>query len=208
VYFVATVLFIPGALLTLGAGFAFGAAFGLGLGLLLGSIAVLVGASSGAIASFFLARFLLRDSIQSVTKKYAVAEAVDISCHFLCSTTSEGYRQSPSVISRSPLTLSPSMQIPGTVLYVFVGTSAGSLTESMSMMDDNKAVTYVIIGFGIIMGIAAIWVTTYYARKELRKILAARQAAPVDASVDPSVPIHEEVESIADPGETSEISPV
>jgi hypothetical protein len=101
------------------------------------------------------------------------------------------------------------MQIPGTVLYVFVGTSAGSLTESMSMMEDNKAVTYVIIGFGIIMGIAAIWVTTYYARKELRKILAARQAAEVDASVDPSVPIHEaEVESIADHGETSEISPV
>jgi uncharacterized membrane protein YdjX (TVP38/TMEM64 family) len=78
VYFVATVLFIPGSLLTLGAGFAFGAAFGLGLGLLLGSIAVLVGASCGAVASFFLARFLLRDSIQSLTKKYAVAEAVDI----------------------------------------------------------------------------------------------------------------------------------
>ena len=61
VYFVATVLFIPGSVLTLGGGFVFGKALGLGQGIALASSAVFIGASLGAIASFLLGRYLLRD---------------------------------------------------------------------------------------------------------------------------------------------------
>ena len=61
VYFVATVLFIPGSVLTLGGGFVFGKALGLGQGIVLASSAVFIGASLGAIASFLLGRYLLRD---------------------------------------------------------------------------------------------------------------------------------------------------
>jgi cation transport ATPase len=51
VYFVATV---PGSILTLGAGFVFAHVFGLGTGVLLGAMSVFFGASSGAIAAFFV----------------------------------------------------------------------------------------------------------------------------------------------------------
>jgi uncharacterized membrane protein YdjX (TVP38/TMEM64 family) len=50
VYFVATVAFVPGSILTLGSGFVFGGAVGLGPGIALATIAVFVGASLGAIA--------------------------------------------------------------------------------------------------------------------------------------------------------------
>jgi len=78
VYFAATVLFVPGAILTLGAGFVFGAAFGLGGGLVIGTLSVVIGASSGAIVSFLIGRFLLRDWVMNLTMKYAIFKALDV----------------------------------------------------------------------------------------------------------------------------------
>jgi hypothetical protein len=49
VYFAATVLFVPGSILTLGSGFVFGTLMGLGPGVALASAVVLVGASLGSI---------------------------------------------------------------------------------------------------------------------------------------------------------------
>lgn len=56
IFCVATLLFVPGLILTIGAGIAFGRALGFGFGLLWGSVAVLAGAVAACILAFYLGR--------------------------------------------------------------------------------------------------------------------------------------------------------
>lgn len=78
VYFAATILFIPGSILTLGAGFVFAEAFGLGVGLVIATLSVFVGASLGAVVAFLLGRYLLRDWVNGFAKRYVIFQALDI----------------------------------------------------------------------------------------------------------------------------------
>mmetsp|Transcript_30348 Transcript_30348/g.45812 ORF Transcript_30348/g.45812 Transcript_30348/m.45812 type:complete len:195 (+) Transcript_30348:86-670(+) len=77
VYFIATIFFIPGLILTLGAGFVFANALGLGVGILLATVSVFFGASFGSCAAFLIGRYLLRDCVSNLTKKYVIFEAID-----------------------------------------------------------------------------------------------------------------------------------
>jgi SNARE associated Golgi protein len=78
VYMCATVLFIPGSILTLGAGFVFSMAFGLGAGVVLGTVSVFIGASFGAIIAFVLGRYLLKDQVSKLSRKYAIFQALNL----------------------------------------------------------------------------------------------------------------------------------
>jgi uncharacterized membrane protein YdjX (TVP38/TMEM64 family) len=60
VYAVATVLLAPGAILTIGAGFAFG--------LWKGFLAVSAGSTLGAALAFLVARFIARDRVEAIAK--------------------------------------------------------------------------------------------------------------------------------------------
>ena len=194
VYFAATVVFIPGSILTLGAGFVFSSAFGLGLGVVLGTLSVFLGASAGAIASFLLGRFLLRDWVSGLTKKYAIFEALDIAF------TEKGFRimvllrLSPIIpfnainyiagvtaISFWSYVWALFAILPGTILYVFLGASAGSLTDSASS-GDGGSLTIIVVVVGIVFGVIAVGVTSYYAKIELNKVVAKRQAEMEDVT--------------------------
>ena len=61
VYVVATVLLAPGAILTIGAGFAFG--------LSKGFLAVSAGSTLGAALAFLVSRFIARDKVEAITKR-------------------------------------------------------------------------------------------------------------------------------------------
>jgi len=188
VYFVATVLFIPGSILTLGAGFVFGSSFGLGVGVAVASLSVFVGASMGAIASFLLGRYLLRDWVKKLTSKYTICEALDVAFREKGFRIMALLRLSPIIpfnainyiagvtaLSLRNYALALTAILPGTILYVFLGASAGTLTDNASSGDD-ATVTIIVVVSGVVFGVLAIAFTSYYAKKELNKIVAVRQA--------------------------------
>ncbi len=79
VYALATLLFVPGSILTLGGGFIFGHAAGsMWEGVLIASGAVFIGASLGAIGSFLVGRYLVRDWVEnSLVQRYPLIRALD-----------------------------------------------------------------------------------------------------------------------------------
>lgn len=79
VYAGAAILLIPGSILTLGAGAAFGTALGLGIGVVVGAFSVWLGACAGAAISFLLGKYLLRDFTEILINKYKVIRAIDSS---------------------------------------------------------------------------------------------------------------------------------
>lgn len=187
VYVVATVLFIPGSLLTLGSGFVFANVFGLGLGLVFSTISVFVGASLGATAAFLLGRYLFQESIQDLAKRFQVFQAVDSALESQGLKIMILLRLSPIIpfnainyilgvtsVSLRAYMLACFAMLPGTILYTFLGSSAGSIVESASSGGGNIILTITIIVLGIIFGVSSIVATTYYAKKELNKIIEAQ----------------------------------
>lgn len=196
VYFLATVLFIPGSILTLGSGFVFGNAVGLGLGVAIASLAVFVGASAGAIVAFLLGRFLLRDWAKGYTEKYPLIRAVDASLEdkglriFILLRLSPivpfnalNYVAGVTAVKFRHYALAMFAILPGTVLYCFIGASAGSLADS-GAAGPSGTTQLVIIIVGVVLGLGAIFAVSYYAKKELNKIAESDvDAAAVDVEL-------------------------
>lgn len=67
---------MPGSVLTLGAGFVFKAALG-NIGILVSIIVVFIGASIGAVIAFLIARYVLRESVETWAKKSPNFLAID-----------------------------------------------------------------------------------------------------------------------------------
>lgn len=187
VYFVATVLFIPGSILTLGSGFVFGKAVGLGPGVALATAAVFVGASLGAIVAFLLGRYLLKDWVgRKLVEKYPIIKALDEAFQ------REGFRifvllrLSPIIpfnainyiggvtsIKLTHYALALFFILPGTVVYCFIGATAGSLSESENAVSGPVAIASIVVG--IVFGLLAVFAMSYYAKKEFNKILAEQE---------------------------------
>lgn len=212
VYFLATIFFVPGSILTLGAGFVFSAALdSLGWGVLLGTAAVWVGASLGAIAAFILGRYLLRESIAiKLNEKYPIFKAIDNAFVDKGLRIMVLMRLSPIVpfnvlnyaagvtgVQFWHYVIACIAMLPGTILYVFLGASAGSLTEiggdDEEEGESNRAVTITVVVCGVVFGFLAIFVTGWYAKKEFDKIVAEKES---EGSAEMSEDVDEENNAI------------
>ena len=184
-----TMLFVPGALMTFGAGYVFGQAFGLGIGVALGCFAVFVGACSGAIISFLLGRFLLRDCVNGLTKKFTIMQALDTALdekglQILCLLRLSplmyvspylNYGMGGSAVSFSAYTWSLLAVLPTVVMYVFLGASTESLAGG-GEDGESSTVTTVALVVGIVLSLVAVVMTSIYAKRELDRIAAATAA--------------------------------
>ena len=77
-YIFATILFLPGLVLTLGSGFALNQAYGnIFIALPIASLSVFLGAEIGATCAFLLGRYIVRKPVQNKIMKYKYFNAID-----------------------------------------------------------------------------------------------------------------------------------
>src|SRR6266705_1869748 len=129
VYVVATVLLAPGAILTIGAGFAFG--------LWKGFLAVSAGATLGASLAFLVDRFIARDKVEAIAKRNDKFRNIDSAIGKQGAKLIFLLRLSPVIpvnlsnyvygltgVKFWPYVLASWIgMMPGTFLYVYIGTA-------------------------------------------------------------------------------------
>ncbi len=183
VYIIATVCFVPGTILTLGAGFLFG--------IVKGTIAISIGSTLGAAAAFLVGRTVARGwvsrKIAGNEKFFAIDNAVGNEGFKIVLLT----RLSPvfpfNVLNYLYSLTSVSFwrfffaswigMFPGTVMYVYFGAGMKSLTEVATGEVESNAAQRVFFWIGLAVTIAVTVFVTRLARKALKNAVAQ----PLDA---------------------------
>lgn len=174
-YIIASIAFLPGSILTLGAGVVFG--------VILGSLYVVIGATLGATAAFLVGRYLARgwvsQKIEGNNKFRAIDEAVATEGFKIVFIT----RLSPvfpfnllnyafgiTGVSLKDYFLGCIGMIPGTIMYVYIGSLAGSLARiGTEEQPSNPTVQWAIRIIGFIATVGVTVYVTRLARKALEE---------------------------------------
>lgn len=172
-YIAATVLFVPGFILTLGAGILFG--------VLLGTVTVSVAATLGATAAFIIGRYFAREWVEEKISAHSGFAAVDKA------VAGEGWkivlltRLSPifpfnllnyafglTNISLPGYFLASWIgMLPGTLMYVYLGSLIGNLALIGTEQRSRTLMEWIFYG----MGLAVALIVTIYATRLARKAL-------------------------------------
>jgi uncharacterized membrane protein YdjX (TVP38/TMEM64 family) len=178
IYNLATLLFIPGSLLTLKAGCLFGVFWG--------SVYVLIAAIVGAILAFLIGRYLSRDWVVQQIEKYPKFQAIDQA------VAKEGWkivlltRLSPvfpfnllnyafgiTRISLKDYILGSLGIFPGTIMYVYIGSLAGDLaltnTNHQPTTPETQMWQWIMQGLGLIATVGVTVYITKIAQKALNQ---------------------------------------
>ncbi|MBG1265794.1 TVP38/TMEM64 family protein [Nostoc sp. WHI] len=177
IYNLATLLFIPGSLLTLKGGCLFGVFWG--------SIYVLIAATIGATLSFLVGRYLSRDWVSRQMDKHPKFKAIDLA------VAKEGWkivlltRLSPvfpfnllnyafgvTQVSLKDYILGSFAIIPGTVMYVYIGSLASNLAMINTSNQPTTPETQIWQWVMRVVGLIATILVTVYITKVAQKALA------------------------------------
>ena len=190
IYAFCTVAFIPGSILTIGAGIAFTAATNdIGLGIFIGTATVFFGATLGATLSFFMGRYLLKDLTGKLRKKFDVVRAIDkaiekegfktmflLRLSPLIPFNALNYIMSGTSISLKDYVLACVGMLPATVVYVYVGVSIHvAATGNYKGDTDTSVITLVLFIVGAICGILAIVRISMVAKSYLSNVVNEKE---------------------------------
>ena len=173
VYIAATVLFIPGSLLTLGAGFVFG--------VVKGTIYVSAGSILGATAAFLVGRYFARDWVSKKIEGNDKFKAMDVA------VAKDGWkivgltRLSPlfpftllnyaygltKVSLKHYFFASWGGMVPGTIMYVYIGSGLESLATLGAGGGAKSTGEWVLFGFGLLATVIVTIKITKIAKKAL-----------------------------------------
>jgi uncharacterized membrane protein YdjX (TVP38/TMEM64 family) len=173
IYIIATLAFLPAALLTLGAGVIFGVTWG--------SIYVFIGATLGAIAAFLVGRYLaqgwVKEKISSYKKFAIIDKAVSkeglkivllVRLSPLFPFNLLNYAFGITSVSFQDYLIGSVGMIPGTIMYVYLGSLVGDIALIGSKNQAGNIILHWVIQ---IMGLIATIAVTVYVTKIAKKAL-------------------------------------
>jgi uncharacterized membrane protein YdjX (TVP38/TMEM64 family) len=173
IYIIATLAFLPAALLTLGAGVIFGVTWG--------SIYVFIGATLGAIAAFLGGRYLaqgwVKEKISSYKKFAIIDKAVSkeglkivllVRLSPLFPFNLLNYAFGITSVSFQDYLIGSVGMIPGTIMYVYFGSLVGDIALIGSKNQPGNIILHWVIQ---IMGLIATIAVTVYVTKIAKKAL-------------------------------------
>ena len=182
IYNLATVLFIPGSLLTLGGGAIYGVVWG--------SIYVFIAATLGATFAFLIGRYVAQDWVSKKIKgnvtfnAIAAAVAQDGFKVVLLTRLSPifpfnllNYAFGVTQVSLKDYILGSVGMLPATILYVYLGSLAGDLTSistKQPLSSEAQAAQWVIRIIGLVATIAVTLYITRIAKKALAESVTGK----------------------------------
>jgi len=181
IYAVACVLFLPGSILTLGSGFAFG--------LVWGTFAASLGSLLGVSLSFLLGRTALRRWVERLTAKNARFQALDeavgregfkivlltrLSPAFPFNVLNYGFGIT-RVSFRSFFFGSWIGMFPGTLLYVYLGTAAKSVADIAAGKMEGGGARTALLAVGLAATVVVTVVITRIARRALKSAIPLKR---------------------------------
>ncbi|OCR00718.1 SNARE associated Golgi family protein [Oscillatoriales cyanobacterium USR001] len=170
IYNLATILFIPGSVLTLGGGLIFGVFWG--------SIYVFIAATLGATLAFLIGRYLSRNWVAKQMAKHPKFKFIDeavaregLKIVFLTRLSPIfpfnllNYAFGITKVSLKDYILGSFGMIPGTIMYVYLGSLGGkfAIIETACNLADTQAAAAKFI-INILGFIATVMITIYIAR--------------------------------------------
>lgn len=175
IYIIATIAFLPAAILTLGAGVVFGVFWG--------SVYVFIGATIGAIAAFLIGRYVARNWVdkkiadnkqftaidKAVSKKgFKIVFLTRLSPLFPFNLLN--YALGITGVSFKDYFLGSVGMIPGTIMYVYIGSFAGNIALiGTEAQPTNMTLTWVIKILSFIATLAVTIYVTSVAKKALEE---------------------------------------
>ena len=176
-YIPAALLFVPGSLLTLGAGFA--------LGVGLGTVAVSIGSTLGASAAFLAGRTLARGFIEAKLSHNPRFRAIDqavkhegfkivlltrLSPVFPFNLLNYAFGLTP-VSLRDYFLASWIGMLPGTVMYVYLGSAAKNLADLAAGKVEGGTGQQALFGVGLLATVAVTVAVTRVAKRALNVVV-------------------------------------